>query len=162
MNRNWLEEVDVPIGEDDAFTPCGPTSSSRPTSSPGRNRVVFTIRVPPDWGDRGTRVDPHQPRGDRAGLTRPCGRDYIVDNTVVISETGALGAGSSSPEMRADQPLAINLEGLDVRETSVGQRLPSLCSSRTTACAGSSTAARAAFAASSMLRTAPRGAAYLC
>lgn len=37
-----------------------------------------------------------------------------------MSETGALGAASSSPEMRANQPPALVLEGPDVRETSVG------------------------------------------
>ena len=75
------------------------------------------------------RVDPQQPRDDRADLRDPAA-GTIVDNTVVISETGALGAGSSSPEMRANQPLAINVEGLDVRETSVGRQVPSPCSSR--------------------------------
>ena len=75
------------------------------------------------------RVDPQQPRDDRADLRDPAA-GTIVDNPVVISETGALGAGSSSPEMRANQPLAINVEGLDVRGTSVGRRVPSPCSSR--------------------------------
>ena len=58
------------------------------------------------------------------GVTEPAATqrpDYIVDNTVVMSEIGALGAGSSSPEMRANQPPAITLEGPDVRETSMGR-----------------------------------------
>ena len=120
MNRNWLEEVGVPIGEDNAFSP-GPADRGQPTHFlPRRNRFVFKVRVPPDWGDREL-VWTLTSNGvtERAYATlRP---DYIVDNTVVMSETGALGAGSSSPEMRANQPPTIALEGPDVRETSVGR-----------------------------------------
>ena len=120
MNRNWLEEVDVPIGEDNAFSP-GPADRGQPTHFlPRRNRFVFKVRVPPDWGDREL-VWTLTSNGvtERAYATlRP---DYIVDNTVVMSETGALGAGSSSPEMRANQPPAITLEGPAERETSVGR-----------------------------------------
>ncbi|MCY3705557.1 MAG: hypothetical protein OXH08_08660 [Gammaproteobacteria bacterium] len=120
MNRNWLEEIDVAVGEDNAFSP-GPADRGQPTHFlPRRNRFVFKVRVPPDWGDREL-VWTLTSNGvtERAYATlRP---DYVVDNTVVMSETGALGAGSSSPEMRANQPPTIALEGPDVRETSVGR-----------------------------------------
>lgn len=120
MNRNWLEEVDVPVGEGNSFSP-GPADRGQPTHFlPRRNRFVFKVRVPPDWGDREL-VWTLTSNGvtERAYATlRP---DYIVDNTVVMSETGALGAGSSSPEMRANQPPTVTLEGPEVRETSVGR-----------------------------------------
>ncbi len=120
MNRNWLEEVDVPVGEDNAFSP-GPADRGQPTHFlPRRNRFVFKVRVPADWGDREL-VWTLTSNGatERAYATlRP---DYIVDNTVVMSETGALGAGSSSPEMRANQPPVVSLEGPTERETSVGR-----------------------------------------
>jgi hypothetical protein len=120
MSWNWLEEVDVPIGEDNAFSP-GPADRGQPTRFPSRrNRFVFKVRVPPDWGDRElVRTLTSNGVTERAYATlRP---DYIVDNTVVMSGTGALGTGSSRPEMRAKQPPAITLEGPDVRETSVGR-----------------------------------------
>ena len=120
MNRNWLEEIDVPVGEENSFSP-GPADRGQPTHFlPRRNRFVFKVRVPPDWGDREL-VWTLTSNGvtERAYATlRP---DYIVDNTVIMSETGALGAGSSSPEMRANQPPAVTLEGPDVHETSVGR-----------------------------------------
>ncbi len=81
---------------------------------------MFKVRVPPDWGDQEL-VWNLTSNGvtERAYATlRP---DYIVDNTVIMSATGALGAGSSSPEMRANQPPTITLEGPYVRETSVGR-----------------------------------------
>jgi hypothetical protein len=37
--------------------------------------------------------------------------DLYVDNVVIMSETGALGAGSSSPEIRANVPPTVELEG---------------------------------------------------
>ena len=119
MNRNWLEEVDVPIGELNSFSP-GPADRGQPTHFlPRRNRFVFKVRVPADWGDRelvwtltSNGVTEHA-----YATLRP---DYVVDNVVIMSETGALGAGSSNAQMRANQPPTITLEGSEVREATVG------------------------------------------
>lgn len=120
MNRNWLEEPDLPIGEHNSFSP-GPADRGQPTHFlPRRNRFVFEVRVPADWGDREL-VWTLTRNGvtERAYATlRP---DYIVDNTVVMSETGALGAGSSNAEMRANEPPAVSLEGPEERQTIVGR-----------------------------------------
>ena len=119
MNRNWLEEVDVPVGEHNAFSP-GPADRGQPTHFlPRRNRFVFKVRVPADWGDREL-VWTLTSNGvtERAYATlRP---DYVVDNVVIMSETGALGAGSSNAQMRANQPPTITLEGPEARQATVG------------------------------------------
>ena len=119
MNRNWSQELDVPIGEQNGFSP-GPADRGQPTHFlPRRNRFVFEVRVPADWGDREL-VWTVTSNGvtERAFATlRP---DYIVDNTVIMSETGALGAGSSNAEMRANQPPTITLEGASERVATVG------------------------------------------
>jgi len=119
MNRNWLEEVDVPVGEHNAFSP-GPADRGQPTHFlPRRNRFVFKVRVPADWGDREL-VWTLTSNGvtERAYATlRP---DYVVDNVVIMSETGALGAGSSNAQMRANQPPTITLEGSEGRQATVG------------------------------------------
>ena len=119
MNRNWLEEVDVPVGEDNAFSP-GPADRGQPTHFlPRRNRFVFKVRVPADWGDQEL-VWTLTSNGvtERAYATlRP---DYVVDNVVIMSETGALGAGSSNAQMRGNQPPVITLEGPDARQATVG------------------------------------------
>ena len=119
MNRNWRQELDVPIGEGNGFSP-GPADRGQPTHFlPRRNRFVFEVRVPADWGDREL-VWTVTSNGvtERAYATlRP---DYIVDNTVIMSETGALGAGSSNAEMRANQPPAVTLEGPSDRVATVG------------------------------------------
>ncbi len=120
MNRNWLEEVDVPVGEDNMFSP-GPADRGQPTHfQPRRNRFVFKVWVPADWGEKElvwTLTSQGVTEQAYASL-RP---DYIVDNTVIMSETGALGAGSSTPEMRSNQPPGITLEGDRTREVIVGQ-----------------------------------------
>ena len=120
MNRNWLEEVDVPVGEHNAFSP-GPSDRGQPTHFlPRRNRFVFKVRVPADWGDREL-VWTLTSNGvtERAYATlRP---DYIVDNVVIMSETGALGAGSSNATVRGNQPPTITLEGSAERVTLVGR-----------------------------------------
>lgn len=119
MNRNWLEEIDVPIGEYNAFSP-GLADRGQPTRfQPRRNRFVFKVRVPADWGDQEL-VWTLTSNGvtERAYATlRP---DYVVDNVVIMSETGALGAGSSNAAVRANQPPAITLEGPEVREATAG------------------------------------------
>ncbi len=119
MNRNWLEEVDVPVGEHNAFSP-GPADRGQPTHFlPRRNRFVFKVRVPADWGDREL-VWTLTSNGvtERAYATlRP---DYVVDNVVIMSETGALGAGSSNAQMRANEPPTITLEGSQARQATVG------------------------------------------
>ena len=52
MNRNWLEEPDIPVGVDNSFSP-GPADRGQPTHFlPRRNRFVFKVRVPADWGDK--------------------------------------------------------------------------------------------------------------
>ncbi len=120
MNRNWSQKIDVPVGEHNGFSP-GPADRGQPTHFlPRRNRFVFKVRVPADWGDREL-VWTLTTNGvtERAYATlRP---DYIVDNTVVMSETGALGAGSSNAQMRSNQPPTVTVEGPDVHEVVVGQ-----------------------------------------
>jgi len=47
--------------------------------------------------------------------------DYIVDDVVKASETGALGAGTSSPEVRGNKPPAIKIDEVRSRSVKVGQ-----------------------------------------
>ena len=119
MNRNWLEEVDVPVGELNGFSP-GPADRGQPTHFlPRRNRFVFKVRVPADWGDREL-VWTLTANGVTERAYASLRPDYIVDNMVFMSETGALGAGHSNAETRGNQPPTITLEGPKERTTTVG------------------------------------------
>jgi len=120
MNRNWLAELDVPVGPGNTFSP-GPADRGQPTHFlPRRNRFVFKVRVPADWGDKElvwTLTTQGQTEYAYASL-RP---DYIVDDVVIASETGALGAGSSDATTRANTAPVIRLEGDETRQAAVGQ-----------------------------------------
>ena len=47
--------------------------------------------------------------------------DYQIDDVVRASETGALGAGSSSPEIRANKPPTIEIQGRKALTVKVGE-----------------------------------------
>jgi autonomous glycyl radical cofactor GrcA len=49
--------------------------------------------------------------------------DYKVDDVVKASETGALGAGTSSPKVRANTAPIVKVDGEHTRAAKVGQRL---------------------------------------
>ncbi|MCG8467182.1 MAG: hypothetical protein MJB57_03100 [Gemmatimonadetes bacterium] len=122
MNRNWLEEVDVPVGPENGFSP-GPADRGQPTRFlPRRNRWVFKVRVPADWGDKEL-VWTLTTQGTTEHAYASLRPDYIVDNVVIASETGALGAGSSDETTRSNTPPTIRLEGDETRRVRVGEPL---------------------------------------
>jgi hypothetical protein len=109
MNRNWEEEPDVPVGENNYFSP-GPQDRGQPTHFlPRRNRFVFEVRVPADFGDSELTwtLDVNGEENVAYGSLRD---DYFIDNVVIMSETGTLGAGTSDPELRAHTPPEVELE----------------------------------------------------
>ena len=120
MNRNWSEELDVPVGEDNSFSP-GPADRGQPTHFlPRRNRFVFEVRVPVDWGDKEL-VWTVTSNGVTERAYATLRGDYVVDGHVIMSETGALGAGSSDARIRGNQPPTITLEGPEERQATVGR-----------------------------------------
>ncbi len=121
MNRNWEEEVDVPVGTENSFSP-GDADRGQPTHFlPRRNRFVFKVRVPADWGKKEL-VWTLTTKGKTERAYGTLREDSLVDNLVQASEQGAIGAGISSPEIRANQPPTLTLDGGD-RRAQVGQPL---------------------------------------
>ena len=122
MNRNWLEEVDAPIGPGNMLSP-GPADQGQPTHFlPRRNRFIFKVRVPADWGDK-EMVWTLTTHGRTEYAYASLRTDYRVDNMVISSETGALGAGSSSPESRMNVPPVVRIVGDRELTARVGQPL---------------------------------------
>jgi hypothetical protein len=123
MNRNWEEELDIPIGPDNSISP-GPADQGQPTHFyPRRNRFVFKVRVPKDWGSKElVWTLTASGKTERAYATlRP---DSFVDNLVQASEQGALGAGVSSPAVRKNQVPTLKVDGQPTRTVKVGQPVP--------------------------------------
>jgi hypothetical protein len=120
MNRNWQEELNVPVGSDNNISP-GPADQGQPTRLlPRRNRYVFKVRVPADFGDQEL-VWTLTTQGKTEAAYGTLRLDYKLDYNVIASETGALGIGVSTEESRANTPPTITLVGDPVREAIVGQ-----------------------------------------
>ena len=47
MNRNWVEELDVPVGPENYISPGAPDQGQPTHFLPRRNRFVFRVPVPP-------------------------------------------------------------------------------------------------------------------
>ncbi len=123
MNRNWQEEIDVPIGPDNGFSG-GNADQGQPTHFlPRRNRFVFRVRVPDTFKETDELVWTLASKGKTEKAYASLRPDYKIDNVVRMSETGALGAGSSTPEIRANEPPVVKLDGADRRTVRVGQPL---------------------------------------
>lgn len=109
-NENWEEELDLPVGDNNFFEP-GPTDRGQPTHFlPRRNRFTFEVVVPADWGKKEL-VWTLTSNGVTKTAYATLARDYVVDNVVIASETGSLGAGTSSPESRSNVAPTITVLG---------------------------------------------------
>ena len=122
MNRNWEEELNVPIGPDNTIEPGGLDQGQPTHFLPRRNRFIFKVRVPKDFGTKElVWTLTTQGRTEKAYATLRI--DSKVDEVVEASETGALGAGTSSPEVRANKRPVVTIEGEKTRSVRVGQPL---------------------------------------
>jgi hypothetical protein len=120
MNRNWLEEIDVPVGPENNIQPTGPDRGQPTHFLPRRNRFIFRVRIPADWGEK-EMVWTLTTKGKTEKAYATLRADYFVDDMVMASETGALGAGTSNPEVRANRRPTVKVEGEVKRTARVGQ-----------------------------------------
>ena len=137
MNRNWEEELDVPVGPDNYFSFTTPgrlddlevdaydpstADQGQPTHFlPRRNRFTFRVRVPADFDQASELVWTLRTRGETKRAFASLRQDLLIDNMVIASETGALGAGRSDPETRSNVPPVIEMETDRVIQARVGQ-----------------------------------------
>jgi hypothetical protein len=121
MNRNWEEEIDVPIGPDNSFN-IGEADQGQPTHFlPRRNRFMFRAPVPKGFGEKDELVWTLRTQGKIEKAYASLRLDYRIDDVVRASETGALGAGTSSPEIRANKPPKVEVQGRKALDAKVGQ-----------------------------------------
>jgi len=120
MNDNWDQEVNVPVGPDNNFSPLAEDQGQPTRFLPRRNRFTFRVRVPADWGDKELvwTLTANGVTGRAYGSLKT---DLFIDNVVIASETGALGAGASDPATRANKPPTLMVEGQTRLTAKVGQ-----------------------------------------
>ncbi len=122
MNRNWEETLDVPVGPDNRIDPGGPDQGQPTRFHPRRNRFVFRIRVPADFGEQElVWTLTTQGRTERAYGTLK--RDYFIDDLVIQANYGAGGAAATTPELVDNQAptLEVDVEGADTHTARVGE-----------------------------------------
>ena len=121
MNRNWVEEIDVPVGPDNGFN-IGGVDQGQPTHFlPRRNRFIFRVPVPAGFSDKDELIWTLTTQGKTEKAYASLRLDYQIDDVVRASETGALGAGSSSPEIRSNKPPQIEVQGRKTLTAKVGE-----------------------------------------
>lgn len=123
MNRNWEEEVDVPVGPANNLSPGAPDQGQPTHFLPRRNIFVFRVKVPATFSVKDEMVWTLTTKGITEKAFASLREDYKVDGVVKASETGALGAGSSSPEIRANKPPTVAVEGSRTLTATVGTPL---------------------------------------
>ena len=123
MNRNWEEEIDVPVGPENGFN-VGGADQGQPTHFlPRRNRFVFRVKVPNGFGPKDELIWTLTTHGKTEKAYATLRPDYIVDDVVKASETGALGAGTSSPETRSNKPPVLSVQEIKSRTVKIGEPL---------------------------------------
>ena len=119
MNKNWEEELDVQIGPGNSFAP-GDADRGQPTHFlPRRNRFVFRVAVPRGFTEKDELVWTLTTQGKTTKAYASLRPDYLIDDIVKASETGALGAGTSNPTLRSNKPPSVRAEV--ARQAKVGE-----------------------------------------
>ena len=117
LNRNYEEHLNIPVGPGNYFEP-GPADQGQPAYFyPRRQRIIFRVRVPADWGDKELvwTVTAHGQTDRAVGWLVP---EQIIDEQVVAMNR----AGGGAPESVNDAPTIAIEEGLE-RAARVGEPL---------------------------------------
>ena len=106
LNRNYEERLNIPVGPDNFLEPGEPDQGQPAYFYPRRQRFVWRVRVPADWGDKELvwTVTAHG-RTDRAvGWLVP---EQIIDEQVVAMNR----SGGGAPEIVNRPPSLMLFEG---------------------------------------------------
>ena len=120
FNRNWEEEIDLPAGADNVIEPGGPDQGQPTHFLPRRNRFVFRIRVPRDFGTKEL-VWTLNVHGKTERAYASLKADYFIDDTVIMANNGAAGMGGTDPSLKGNKPPALTVDGDKRRTVKAGQ-----------------------------------------
>ncbi|HKB09505.1 MAG TPA: hypothetical protein VKD69_02585 [Vicinamibacterales bacterium] len=123
FNRDWDEALSIPLGPNNAMDPGGPDLGQPTNFFPRRNRFVFTVHVPRDFGTREI-VWTLTSRGRTEKAYGTLKNDYVLDDTVIMSNIGAGGALSTTPDMVGNTAPVLTFDGPPTRHAKVGEAVP--------------------------------------
>lgn len=104
LNRNWQEEVYIPIGPNNNIAPApfGPDAGQPTYFLPRNNRWQFTVRVPADFGTKDIiwTLTSHGQTYRVYGSLKP---EYALDEASIIRlYTGGTGQGNQTPVLKVE------------------------------------------------------------
>jgi hypothetical protein len=119
-NRNWEEELDVPVGPGNTLDPGGPDQGQPTHFFPRRNQFVFKVRVPANFGNKEVvwTLTTNGQTEKAYGTLRP---QYAVDETVMMANFGAGGQTGFVPDMMGNKAPELKVEGEKKRTAKVGE-----------------------------------------
>jgi hypothetical protein len=119
-NRNWEEEIDVPVGPGNTLDPGGPDQGQPTHFFPRRNQFVFKIRVPANFGNKEI-VWTLTSNGHTEKTYATLRPQYAVDETVMMANFGAGGQTGFVPDLAGNKPPELKVEGEKKRTAKVGE-----------------------------------------
>lgn len=119
-NRNWEEEIDLPIGPANTLDPGGPDQGQPTHFFPRRNQFVFKVRVPANFGNKEIvwTLTSNGQTEKAYGTLRP---QYAVDETVMMANFGAGGQTGFVPDMMGNKAPELKVEGEKKRTAKIGE-----------------------------------------
>ena len=121
-NRNWAERITLPIGPDNSIEPGGPDHGQPTHFYPRRNRFLFKVQVPADFGDQEL-VWTLTTNGETERAYGSLLIDYFTDDTVIMNNKGAGGGGGGLYELAGNKPPELRVDGPMTRYVEVGEPL---------------------------------------
>ena len=107
LNRNYVEEVIIPVGPDNRFEPYGPDQGQPAFFYPRRHYFVFRLTVPEDWGDKEL-VWTLTAHGKTATAYGSLMARWEIDPLVEIQNAG--GGGPATGEGARTQPPRVTID----------------------------------------------------
>src|SRR5687768_11656475 len=83
MNRNWDEEIDLPIGPNNSIEPGGPDRGQPTHFLPRRSLFTFRVRVPKDFGNKEL-VWTLTSHGKTERAYGTLNNDYVISNLTIM------------------------------------------------------------------------------
>jgi hypothetical protein len=126
FNRNWEEQPDIPIGPDNNIEPGGPDQGQPAHFFPRRNKMVFRVQVPKDFGNKEL-VWTLTVHGKTEKAYATFKEDYKLDSRILQTNTHMRLSVRDYPEFDKDmlenKPPVVRLEGDARRTVKVGEPL---------------------------------------
>ena len=119
FNRNWDEEFDIPVGPNNTVEPGGPDQGQPTHFLPRRNRFVFRVKAPKDFGNKEIvwTLTSHGKTERAYGSLKP---EYITDPQLQQFDVGDFGHDGRERDNKAP---VVRLENGTQRTVKVGEPL---------------------------------------